>query len=301
MLMGPEIVLGLVLAVTSLLLSYAGYIFLIIDRRQEASSANKDLFDAIDNKNYDFELPVEIDEYEELCDSQPGDKRALPMALLRRAMADIPRIEQLEKDHPRMARLFQKGLLPFGIWEQLVDAEAMMDTEVHSVQAEAEKLQKGWGQGVFSQAYQMLRQQREEQMRTLQMQRDAGVLTMEFTKPSGGVIQVQADGRKVTQQTPLGVRKDSAELEVSLKSQVCCELVIGRDEEQRSFRCNVDELVLSSDHEKQWKQLGQDASGLRLQVKFVRRTHGIKSGFVIADIRATVPEVVATTPHARAA
>mmetsp|Transcript_65948 Transcript_65948/g.197026 ORF Transcript_65948/g.197026 Transcript_65948/m.197026 type:complete len:101 (+) Transcript_65948:368-670(+) len=52
------------------------------------------------------------------------------MALLKRAMADIPRIEQLERDHPRMARLFQKGLLPFGIWEQLVDAEAMMDTEV---------------------------------------------------------------------------------------------------------------------------------------------------------------------------
>ena len=52
------------------------------------------------------------------------------MALLKRAMADIPRIEQLEKDHPRMARLFQKGLLPFGIWEQLVDAESIMDTEV---------------------------------------------------------------------------------------------------------------------------------------------------------------------------
>ena len=50
------------------------------------------------------------------------------MALLRRAMADIPRIEQLEKDHPRMARLFQKGLLPFGIWEQLTEAEAMMVT-----------------------------------------------------------------------------------------------------------------------------------------------------------------------------
>ena len=57
------------------------------------------------------------------------------MALLKRAMADIPRIEQLEKDHPRMARLFQKGLLPFGIWEQLVDAEAMMDTEVNAAES----------------------------------------------------------------------------------------------------------------------------------------------------------------------
>ena len=80
------------------------------------------------------------------------------MALLKRAMADIPRIEvrraaplspcagvsrplwpaqQLEKDHPRMARLFNRGLLPFGVWEQLLEAEAIMDHEVHEVQAEA--------------------------------------------------------------------------------------------------------------------------------------------------------------------
>lgn len=254
--------------------------------------ADKDLFDAIDNKNYDFDLPEEIEEYEELRESQPGDKRALPMALLKRAMADIPRIEQLEKDHPRMARLFQKGLLPFGIWEQLVDAESMMDTEVHSVQTEAEKLQKGWGQGVFNQAYQMLRQKREEEVRTLQMQRDAAVLTMEFIKPSGGTVKVQADGRKVTQQTPLGIRKESAEMEITFKSEVSCELVTGVGEEQRSYCCKMNELVLDAEQEKQWKQLGQDATGLRLQVKFVRRTHGAKAGFAIADIRATTP----TTP-----
>ena len=29
-----------------------------------------------------------------------------------------------------MARLFQKGLLPFPVWEQLLEAEALMDTEV---------------------------------------------------------------------------------------------------------------------------------------------------------------------------
>ena len=64
------------------------------------------------------------------------------MALLKRAMADIPRIEQLEKDHPRMARLFQKGLLPFCVWEQLLEAETLMDQEVNSVQAEAERMRK---------------------------------------------------------------------------------------------------------------------------------------------------------------
>ena len=53
-------------------------------------------------------------------------------------------------------------------WEQLLEAETMMDTEVNSVQAEAERLQKGWGQGVFSQAYQMLRQERSEEQRAAQ-------------------------------------------------------------------------------------------------------------------------------------
>ena len=51
-----------------------------------------------------------------------------------------------------MARLHTRGLLPFGLWEQLLEAEALMDSEVQEVQAEAEKLQKGWGQGVFGQA-----------------------------------------------------------------------------------------------------------------------------------------------------
>jgi len=288
--MGAEILLVVVLALTTVLLCYAGYIFLIVDRRQDnCSFVDKDLFNAIDNKNYDFELPEEIEDYEELRESQPGDKRALPMALLKRAMADIPRIEQLERDHPRMARLFQKGLLPFGIWEQLVDAESLMDSEVHSVQSEAEKLQTGWGQGVFSQAYQMLRQKREDEVRMAQMQRDAAVLTMEFTKPSGGVVKVFADGRKITQQTPLGIRKESAEMEITYQSEVYCRLLIGFGDTQRSLCCERVELVLDTEQEKQWKQLGQDAMGLRLQVKFVRCTHGAKAGFAISDIRATIP------------
>jgi len=283
--------LSVVLMFTTGLLCYAGYIFLIVDRRQDTKmTENVELFDALDDKNYDFELPAEIDEYEDLRDSQPGDKRALPMALLKRAMADIPRIEQLEKDHPRMARLFQKGLLPFGIWEQLMEAESMMDTEVHSVQAEAEKLQKGWGQGVFSQAYQMLRKEREDEVRMQQMQRDSAVLTMSFARPSGGVVKVLADGRKVTSQTPLALRKESAAEEVSAKtSEFTAELAIGAGDEARTFCCTVPDLELDAGQEKQWKQLGADAAGLRLQVKFVRRNHGASAGFCIADIRATVP------------
>ena len=128
-------------------------------------------------------------------------------------------------------------------------------------------------------------------MRTEQMQRDAAVLTLTFTKPSGGVVKVQADGRKVSQQTPMVIRKESAEMEVTFKSEVHCELTTGAGEEARSFSCNIPELILDTEQEKQWKQLGQDPGGLRLQVKFQRRTHGAKAGFAISDIRATIPAV----------
>lgn len=283
--------LGAVLAFTTALLCYAGYVFLIVDKRAEtAMIEDEDLFAALDDKSYDFELPEEIDTYEELRESAPADKRALPMALLKRAMADIPRIEQLEKDHPRMAKLFQKGLLPFGVWEQLVDAEAMMDTEVHTVQAEAEKLQKGWGQGVFSQAYQMLRKDREDELRAEAAARDAAVLSLTFTKLSGGVVSITADGRKVTQQTQLVVRKDCAQEEVAFKSEVNAELKTGAGEGERTYSCVVPELTLDAAQEKQWKQIGSDPTGLRLQVRFVRKSHGPKTSFAVADIRATVPD-----------
>ena len=53
-----------VLGFTTALLCYAGYIFLIVDKRQESAMlADTDIFEALDDKNYDFELPEEIDEY----------------------------------------------------------------------------------------------------------------------------------------------------------------------------------------------------------------------------------------------
>ena len=109
-----------------------------------------------------------------------------------------------------MARLFNRGLLPFGVWEQLLEAEAIMDHEVHEVQAEAEKLQKGWGQGVFGQAYSMLRRERQEEKQHEQMRKDAAVLTIEFTKLSGGVVTFVADGRYLGDRTQMLLRKEAA-------------------------------------------------------------------------------------------
>jgi len=291
--------LTVILLLTTVLLCYAGYVFLVVDKRQEQQILeNPEVYDALDDKDYNFTLPSEVDEYEDVRASKPTDKRTLPVALLKRAMADIPRIEQLEKDHPRMARLFNRGLLPFGVWEQLLEAEAMMDHEVHDVQAEAEKLQKGWGQGVFGQAYSMLRRERQEEQQHAQLRREAAVLTVEFTKLSGSVVTYVADGRSVSAQTQMLLRKDSVGKEIAYKTDVKAEIVIGMGEEQKTFSCEIPEMTLDKDVDKpQWKQLGSDSTQLRLQVKFVRKNDGLKTTFSITDIRATVPaSAVCATP-----
>merc|ERR1719238_2260500 len=99
-----------------------------------------------------------------------------------------------------------------------------------------------------------------------------------------------ADGRKVTQQTPLVLRKECAQEEVAFKSEVNAELKAGSGEEERKYSCNVPELTLDATQEKQWKQIGSDPTGLRLQVRFVKKSHGAKVGFVVADVRATIPD-----------
>jgi hypothetical protein len=287
---------------TTLLLCYAGYMFLVVDKKEHQQMLeNPELYDELDDKDYHFDLPTEIDEYEDVRASKPTDKRTLPVALLKRAMADIPRIEQLEKDHPRMARLFNRGLLPFGVWEQLLEAEAVMDHEVHDVQAEAEKLQKGWGQGVFGQAYSMLRRERQEEKQHEQMRKDAAVLTIEFTKLSGGVVTFLADGRYLGDRTQMLLRKETpgAPKELAYKTDVKAELAIGVGEDQKTYLCEIPELELDKDSDKpQWKQLGHDSTQLRLQVKFVRKVDGLKTTFGIGDIRVTAPHTCTAPPAA---
>ena len=74
------------------------------------------------------------------------------------------------------------------------------------------------------------------------------------------------DGSRVTQQTPLKVRKEFAEEEVSFKCEVNADITIGTGDEQRKFTCVNPDLVLDVNSERQWKQIGNDPTQLRLQV-----------------------------------
>ena len=59
--------LGLVLAAATALLCYAGYVFLIVDKREAAKEMEEpELFEELDMKEYFFELPEAVDTFEGL-------------------------------------------------------------------------------------------------------------------------------------------------------------------------------------------------------------------------------------------
>ena len=76
--------LSVILLLVTLLLCYAGYIFLVVDKRSDAKVLeDPELFDALDDKNYNFELPEQIDTYDELRLTEPTDKCACrPLCLV---------------------------------------------------------------------------------------------------------------------------------------------------------------------------------------------------------------------------
>jgi len=134
----------------------------------------------------------------------------------------------------------------------------------------------------------MLRKEREDEQRDLQLKQEAAELEISFTSLSGTVVTVIADGRNVTSQTQMVLRREFHAEEVPFKTNVEADLTIGTGETKRVVSCSG-ELTLDKEQEKQWKQLGQDPNGLRLQIKFVRRDKGLKTGFCVNDIRATAP------------
>ena len=76
--------LGIILLLTTLLLCYAGYMFLVVDKKESQQMLeNPELYDELDDKDYHFDLPAEIDEYE--------DVRAKAHRQVRRA-APTPRV-----------------------------------------------------------------------------------------------------------------------------------------------------------------------------------------------------------------
>mmetsp|Transcript_36971 Transcript_36971/g.80273 ORF Transcript_36971/g.80273 Transcript_36971/m.80273 type:complete len:332 (+) Transcript_36971:167-1162(+) len=91
-------------------------------------------------------------------------KNELKKALLRRTLAGISRMEQVQKDKPGHAKLWHTKLVSEKFWESLLEAEKSVNQEIESCVAEAEEIETGWKEHIFPQALHLYRLQRQQQM-----------------------------------------------------------------------------------------------------------------------------------------
>lgn len=83
-----------------------------------------------------------------------GPQRVLAQALMKRAIADLPMVQHIQKEATGMNKLYAQSMCSVQQWKAFQNAEAMVAAEIDSVRAEADALDPGWSQYVWKQAMQ---------------------------------------------------------------------------------------------------------------------------------------------------
>lgn len=96
----------------------------------------------------------------------------LKAALLRRAMTDIMRAVEVQGNKMALPALVKSGAMSEEYLHQFNAAEAELNAEMLNVVQEAEQLQKGWGNGIFSAASEMVNSTRLRELREEMLKHD---------------------------------------------------------------------------------------------------------------------------------
>jgi hypothetical protein len=133
---------------------------------------------------FNLKLPAEVDEYytiKEKCETAgwvpgtPADKtatnpnsphRIMAQALMKRAIADLPIVQHIQKESTGMNKLYAQSMCSVNQWRAYQMAEALVSGEVEEVRAEADEIEPGWSQAIWRQAMQyhnMLKQKHESE------------------------------------------------------------------------------------------------------------------------------------------
>ncbi|CEM11653.1 unnamed protein product [Vitrella brassicaformis CCMP3155] len=110
----------------------------------------------------------------------PEEKRLMRTGLMKRAIANLPRYQEIQKDYPGKEALYRRRLISEHHWQLIRAAYKDLVDEINFIQKEAECLEDGWGQRIFPQAYQLWRanllreaQQKEVEKRQKQKEKEA--------------------------------------------------------------------------------------------------------------------------------
>lgn len=137
------------------------------------NSSNKSILAELDIvEDFVIKFPKEVEDYYQFKEQLPDDPNEeqtneLKNQLMRRAMAIIPIVLQMESKAPGTYRQYQTGLIDDHCFRSFKKSEEMLKAETQEIQAEAAGLEAGWGEAIFPQAMQLRRmvEAREKAMR----------------------------------------------------------------------------------------------------------------------------------------
>jgi hypothetical protein len=73
---------------------------------------------------------------------------------MKRAIADIPIVQYIQKESQGMGKLYAKSMCSVAQWRAYQNAEALVSQEVESVRGQADDIEPGWSEVIWKQAVQ---------------------------------------------------------------------------------------------------------------------------------------------------
>merc|ERR1712039_1049627 len=92
----------------------------------------------------------------------PEERMGLKQALMKRLVACIDPLDQVNRDKPGNWKLWRGKLVSENYWNSLVAGEKLVHEEIEACIAEAEELEPGSREHIFPQALQIWRRQKQE-------------------------------------------------------------------------------------------------------------------------------------------
>ncbi|CAE6496943.1 unnamed protein product [Rhizoctonia solani] len=90
------------------------------------------------------------------CTDPPAADQLLKAALLRRAVADVVRVNRMREDKAALQQLLQKDAIPESLWTAFQAAEKQLEAEIVDVVTEANSFHPAWGTIIFASANEIL-------------------------------------------------------------------------------------------------------------------------------------------------
>ena len=180
-------------------------------RKHQAEKKKFAFFEDLEGSQFNFKLPPTIEEFYEVKKAAinqgwvPGQGepskektetpgRKMGQALMKRAISIVPIIHFMQKEGGAMNRLHQRNMCSKAQWRSFKVAETRLTEEVDEVKLEAEEIEPGWSDQIWSQAaryHQMLKQKQQEEVAVAQRAQAAQLQQQELANLNYRISQIE--------------------------------------------------------------------------------------------------------------